>query len=56
MFCSRCQNHVLDCECDDIEERLRALSRHPGFETDRCANCSENRVDCTCETYSPITP
>ena len=25
MYCVRCKLHVVDCGCQDIEERLRAL-------------------------------
>lgn len=54
MFCSRCQNHVTECECGDIEERLSALADHPNFATDRCEGCLEHPGECTCDEYSPV--
>lgn len=53
MFCQRCSNHVTDCTCGDIEERLASLSEHPNFETDRCGGCQEHPSDCTCDEYVP---
>lgn len=48
MFCTRCQNEVPDCECDDISERLERLADIDGFATDRCTDCGHHAVDCTC--------
>lgn len=53
MFCTRCKNVVIDCECDDIEERLERLAEHPNFETNRCRNCQEHRQGCECDEYDP---
>lgn len=53
MFCSRCNNHVAECECGDIEERLERLASHPNFATDRCRGCQEHPEDCTCDEYGP---
>lgn len=55
MFCTRCQNHVVDCTCGDIEERLGRLADHPNFATNRCETCREHRQDCTCEEYVPVS-
>lgn len=54
MFCSKCKNPVSKCECGDIEERLKALAKHPNFATDRCADCQEHPEDCTCDEYTPM--
>lgn len=54
MFCTRCQNNIANCECDDIEERLASLAEHPNFATDRCKHCRRNRPDCTCDEYVPV--
>lgn len=54
MFCSKCHNPVQECECDDIDDRLEAISTTRNFVTDRCANCKEHRRDCTCDEYEPI--
>lgn len=56
MFCTKCQNPIVDCTCDDIEERLRSLGQHPNFATDRCATCGEHAAECTCETFDPADP
>lgn len=53
MFCTRCQNELPDCTCDDREERLRSLAEHPNFATDRCANCANHPKNCTCAEYVP---
>jgi hypothetical protein len=29
MYCRKCNKNVIDCVCDDIEERLRALQKNP---------------------------
>lgn len=55
MFCSRCSNSIVDCECGDIEERLERLSTHPNFVTSRCRECQKHRVDCTCDEYEPLS-
>lgn len=48
MFCTRCQSEISECECGDIEERLRSLAEHPNFVTDRCLDCQNHPGDCTC--------
>lgn len=53
MFCTKCQNPVYDCECDDIEERLEELGDLDHFATTRCLNCQEPRRSCTCDEYEP---
>lgn len=54
MFCTQCQNNIVDCTCDDIEERLQALAEHPNFATDRCTNCREHPQECECDEYDPV--
>lgn len=54
MFCTRCKNTVVECECGDIEERLEQLAEHPNFATDRCRNCQSHPRDCSCDEYELI--
>lgn len=49
MFCTRCQNELPDCTCDDRAERIEALNDIDGFETNRCPECAENAQDCRCD-------
>lgn len=54
MLCTKCQNPIEECECDDIDERLRQIASSDYIETDRCFNCKRHREDCTCDEYEPI--
>lgn len=48
MFCTKCQNHVAECECGDIEERLASLAEHPNMAQERCSNCNSHHSRCEC--------
>lgn len=56
MFCTECKNELHECECDDLEERLRRLGDHPNFATDRCATCGHHAAECECDEFDPADP
>ncbi len=45
MFCSQCKNDIVDCTCDDLEERLNSLSKSPYLAIDFNAIKEANAVN-----------
>jgi len=31
MFCSKCKNDLIDCTCNDLQERLSKLGKSPNL-------------------------
>ena len=31
MHCGKCDNNLVDCVCEDLEERLKDLAAHPNL-------------------------
>ena len=48
MYCVKCQKHVVECKCPDIEERLLRIASHPNIVTEVCVKCGEHRDRCKC--------
>lgn len=49
MFCSICKNDLVDCTCNDLEERLSKLDKVPNFVYRKCFNCNKHYSQCVCE-------
>ena len=48
MWCTICRNHLSDCICDDIDERLASIgSDH--FVYKKCDKCKKHYDRCKCE-------
>lgn len=48
MYCAKCGEHVADCQCLDIDERLAEIGQHPNILIARCARCEKHIDRCTC--------
>lgn len=49
MYCMKCQNDLLDCTCDDLEERLASLKNSPKIIYKKCRKCDRHYARCKCE-------
>ena len=49
MWCAKCNNHLSNCKCDDIDERLATLKDAPNFASKWCIKCSKHYSRCKCE-------
>lgn len=50
MFCTKCRNDLSECQCPDLEERLRGL-QEPGSRAHipNCRRCFKPAPICKCE-------
>ena len=48
MFCGKCNNDLIKCTCDDLEERLNNISSHPNIGLNWCINCDKHYARCKC--------
>jgi len=46
MDCGKCNNHVHDCTCDDLEFRLDSVKE---FAYKRCSICLKHYERCRCK-------
>ncbi len=49
MWCCQCQNHLSECTCEDIEERLARLRDSPNLVMQWCSVCNSHYSQCMCE-------
>lgn len=49
MFCTRCQNELIDCECEDIEDRLERLANINSVVSQWCETCDSHHSRCECD-------
>lgn len=50
MFCCKCNTHISECVCGDIEERLALLNHNPHVIYKRCRTCGKHYALCKCKT------
>lgn len=48
MFCSKCQNDLSECVCDDIDEKLASIG-NDYFIYKKCNKCGKHYTRCKCE-------
>ena len=48
MWCSKCQNEMIDCTCSDKDERLKAISESGFFAVRYCTVCNKHYASCKC--------
>lgn len=46
MYCVKCQAHLEDCKCPDLEERLASIRDHFGYR--KCRLCRNHYALCKC--------
>lgn len=49
MWCSKCNNDLKDCTCDDIKERLASLKDSKHLLMRWCAKCDNHYSQCKCD-------
>jgi len=49
MWCCKCNNHLSQCTCPDLEERLNRAASGGGFAYKRCKKCKKHYDRCKCE-------
>ncbi len=49
MFCMYCKNDLVDCTCDDLEERLRRAAGGGNFVYSECDKCHKHYARCKCK-------
>ena len=49
MFCTKCQNDLSQCICDDIKERLASLHGNKYVTYKLCKKCGEHYKRCQCK-------
>lgn len=52
MYCCRCQTHVSDCTCPNIDERLQLLRNGGIFLSKWCNLCNKHYSRCNCPVPS----
>jgi len=49
MYCTICQNDLVNCTCKDIDERMADLGKSPNFVFKACAKCGKHYARCKCK-------
>lgn len=49
MWCIRCNKHLSQCECPDINERLKGATESGHFAYKKCSICGKHYELCKCE-------
>lgn len=49
MWCGKCKNHLAQCACDDLEERLDDAARGGSFAYRKCKKCGKHYERCKCK-------
>ena len=49
MYCMKCGNHISECNCGDMDERLASLNNDPNFIYRKCRMCGKHYDRCKCE-------
>jgi len=49
MWCMKCNKHLSQCTCSDLEERLDKATAGGGFVYRRCAKCGKHYERCKCK-------
>lgn len=48
MFCMKCDKHLSNCTCPDLNERLSKIAQSPHVAVKFCKKCREHHARCTC--------
>ncbi len=48
MYCTKCNKHLGDCECPDIQERLAAIGNSRHVAVKWCRTCDKYYAKCEC--------
>lgn len=54
MFCTKCNNHIQDCKCPDIDERLNNLKDSPYLAIQFCEKCKRHIRRCICNKKESV--
>lgn len=49
MWCMKCNKHLSECTCADLEERLDKATSAGGFVYRRCGKCGKHYERCKCK-------
>jgi len=49
MYCCKCNNDLIRCTCEDLEERLNRAVMGGGFVYRRCRLCKKHYSRCKCK-------
>ena len=49
MWCGKCNNHLSECVCPDISERLQAMAEQGKFAYKKCVVCDKHYNLCKCK-------
>ncbi len=49
MYCAKCQNHISECTCGDMDERLASLNGSKHFVYRKCLKCGKHYDRCKCK-------
>jgi len=49
MWCCKCHEHISQCTCGDINERLAAVVGMGSFVYRKCVKCGEHYSRCKCQ-------
>lgn len=53
MYCCRCNKHIGDCTCPDIEERLAKIGQSDKVVMGACLVCKKHISRCKCTKAVP---
>ncbi len=49
MWCAKCNQHLTNCECPDLQERLDSLRTSKRMTHRMCTKCGKHYAACECE-------
>ena len=55
MWCMKCNKHLSECICGDIEERLDQVAAKGYFAYRKCSRCGKHYSRCNCENPEYVT-
>lgn len=51
MWCQKCNTDLVECECPDLDEKMRELTGEDGYLGSRwCVSCDKHYALCLCTT------
>lgn len=50
MYCMKCNKHLSQCTCPDLDERLASLNNASNFIYKKCRKCGKHYDRCKCES------
>jgi len=49
MWCMKCNKHLSECDCPDLEERLNSIASKGVFAYKCCKKCGKHYERCRCD-------